>query len=58
MTLDELKEKLSPSLMRSIVNISKDPTLGATKIDQLQGLIFLTITGKYWDDVKNGSEEI
>lgn len=52
MTNGELKEKISESLVRSLVTISQDPTLGETKIPQIRGLIFNAITGKYWDEAK------
>lgn len=52
MTNGELKEKISESLVRSLITISQDPTLGDTKIPQIRGLIFNSITGKYWDEAK------
>lgn len=50
MTKGELKEKLSERLIFSIINIVKDPTLGDTVTDQLQGLIFNEITDDWWDN--------
>lgn len=50
MTKGELKKILQDDkFIESIVNISKDPTLGSSKKEQLQGLIFLKLTDEYWD---------
>lgn len=50
MTKGQLKSKITDSLISSIINISKDPTLGDSRKEQLKGLIFLAITNDYWDD--------
>ena len=55
MTAKELKEKLSPSLVESIMNIVKDPTI-VSKIDQIQGLLFLELTDEYWDELEDNAE--
>ena len=56
MTKGELKTKLSESLMRDIINIAKCPTLQDTKIDQLQGLLFLSIADDYWEGCDDNEE--
>ena len=45
----ELKEKITPSMVRSIINIARDPTI-IHKVEQIQGLIFNAITDEYWDE--------
>ena len=57
MTKGELKSKITNTLINSIINIVKDPTLGDSRKEQLKGLIFLAITDDYWDDC-NDNEEI
>ena len=52
----ELKDKISPSMIRGIANIVRDPTI-EHKIEQIQGLIFLELTNKYWDNT-NDEEEV
>lgn len=49
MTNGQLKLKINDCMLNSIINLVKDPTLGSTLKDQLSGLIFLSITGEYWD---------
>lgn len=56
MTKGELKNKIDNCLISSIINIVKDPTLGNSKKDQLQGLIFNHITDDYWDNCNNDEE--
>lgn len=55
MTNKELKERITPLMIRSIANILNDPTI-VHKIDQIQGLIFNSITGQYWDNVVDEDE--
>lgn len=55
MTNKELKERLSPSLIDGIANILNDPTI-VHKKDQIQGLLFNQLTGKYWDNVNDYAE--
>lgn len=55
MTNKELKERITPLMIRSIANILNDPTI-VHKIDQIQGLIFNSITGRYWDNVVDEDE--
>ncbi len=55
MTNKELKERITPAMIRSIANILNDPTI-VHKIDQIQGLIFNSITGRYWDNVADENE--
>ena len=56
MTKGQLKSKITDTLINSIINISKDPTLGDSRKEQLKGLIFLTIANDYWDDCDNNEE--
>ena len=54
MTQGKLKEILNEDgFISSIVNIARDPTLGSSRKDQLQGLIFLKLTNEYWDSSKD-----
>lgn len=54
MTYGELKKKLENDvLIQSIVNIARDPTIHNSRKDQLEGLIFLKITDKCWDEVND-----
>ena len=55
MTNKELKERITPLMIRGIANILNDPTI-VHKIDQIQGLIFNSITGQYWDNVVDEDE--
>lgn len=57
MTKGQLKTKITDTLINSIINISKDPTLGDSKKEQLKGLIFLSIANDYWDN-SNDNEEL
>lgn len=51
MTRKELKIHLQDkSLIDSIITIANDPTLQESKVDQIQALIFLKLTGEYWDE--------
>lgn len=56
MTKGQLKSKITDTLINSIINISKDPTLGNSRKAQLKGLIFLTIANDYWDDCDDNDE--
>ena len=56
MTKGQLKEKLNDYMMRNIVHLTKDPTLGNTLYSQMQGLIFKLITNDYWDECNNDEE--
>lgn len=58
MTKGQLKERLSSKLLfESIINIAKDPTLGNLRKDQLEGLLFYTISGgDYWDECDDNEE--
>ena len=56
MTKGQLKTKITDTLINSIINISKDPTLGDSRKEQLKGLIFLTIANDYWDDCDDNEE--
>lgn len=56
MTKGQLKSKITDTLINSIINISKDPTLGDSRKEQLKGLIFLTIANDYWDDCDDNEE--
>ena len=49
MTKGQLKEKIDDYMIRNIIHLTKDPTLGDSVKDQIQGLIFHLITGDYWD---------
>ena len=51
-----LKAILNESRIKDIINLAKDPTLGKTRIDQIQGLIFNVLTGLYWDEVEDNVE--
>ena len=54
MTYGELKERLEkPSLFQDIMILANDPTLGDTRKDQMEGLLFLAITDKVWCDVND-----
>lgn len=55
MTNKELKERITPLMIRSIANILNDPTI-VHKTDQIQGLIFNSITGQYWGNVVDEDE--
>ena len=49
MTKGELKKKIDDYMVRNIIHLTKDPTLGETVKDQIKGLIFRLITGSdYW----------
>ena len=50
MTKGELKAKIDDYMIRNIIHLTKDPTLGDTLKDQMQGLIFYLITNDYWDE--------
>ena len=56
MTKGQLKSKITDTLINGIINISKDPTLGDSRKEQLKGLIFLTIANDYWDDCDDNEE--
>ena len=56
MTKGQLKSKITDTLINGIINISKDPTLGDSRKEQLKGLIFLSIANDYWDDCDNNEE--
>lgn len=56
MTKGQLKKKIDNCLLSSIINLVKDPTLGNTLKDQLQGIIFLHIANDYWDNCNDSDE--
>lgn len=53
-----LKAILKESTIKDIITLAKDPTLGKTRIDQIQGLIYNVLTGLYWDEVEDDVEVI
>ena len=55
MTNKELKDRISPLMIRGIANILNDPTI-VRKVDQIQGLIFNSITGQYWNNVSDDND--
>ena len=57
MTKGKLKTKIDDYMIRNIIHLTKDPTLGKTIYPQMQGLIFKLITGDYWEGC-NDNEEI
>ena len=48
MKAKELKDKLNDTLLQSIINMVKDPTIDK---HQIVWMIFLELTDKCWDDV-------
>lgn len=58
MKSSRLKAILSETRMKDVINIAKDPTLGNTRIGQLQGLLYGVLTGRYWDEVGDDEEVI
>ena len=57
MTKGQLKNRLSPTLFHSIMNIANDQTLGESKKDQIFGLLFHVISGgDYWEECDNNEE--
>lgn len=52
-TIGDLKSKLDDVLMRSLVTMAHDQTLGATKLDQMRWMIFNYITNQYWDNAND-----
>ena len=57
MTYGELKERLEkPSLFHDIMILAQDPTLGETRKDQMEGLLFSVITGQIWCEVEDSDE--
>ena len=55
MKVKDLKERISPSMINGIANIIIDRTI-EHKTEQIQGLIFLTLTDKYWDNTSDEEE--
>lgn len=53
-----LKAILNESRIKDIITLAKDPTLGKTRIDQIQGMIYKVLTGLYWDEVEDNVEVI
>lgn len=50
MTKGQLKEKINDYMISNIIHLTKDPTLGNSLKDQMQGLIFHLITNDYWGE--------
>lgn len=45
-----LKEALTESLCKSAITIAQDPTI-VSRVDRIQGLIFLALTNDHWDNI-------
>lgn len=56
MTKGDLKNKIDDRLVRSIINVVKDPTI-TSKAEQIRYLIFHHLTDDYWD-VCNDNDEV
>lgn len=56
MTKGDLKNRIDDCLVRSIINISKDPTI-TSKAEQIRYLIFHFLTDDYWD-ICNDNDEV